>query len=72
MSQYETGFPNFYFLSANDGCFYNSLSEGHSVSRAFTNQPVNLGHHSAKRLADYFKSKRYLTSVKNRQCCNEF
>ena len=63
MSQYETLFTDFYFLSANEVwvCkIYTSFSQGHSGSRGFIDKPVNLGDHPTERLTDHFKSKRHL------------
>ena len=45
---------------------YTSFSPGHSESRAFIDKLGNLGDHPSERFIKYLKSKRHLTSVKNK------
>ena len=46
-------------------------NQDHSRSRAFIDKSGNLADHSTERFTDHLKSKRHLTSVKNKQCYNE-
>ena len=57
--------------SAKDGWLckiFTSFSQGNSGSRAFIDKSSNVGDHPTERFTDHPKSKRYLTSVKNKQC----